>query len=99
MKTPPCVRTVLFSLLLAGLASERVALAAGCTTPSFAPPGVFASGGSNPFTVVVADFNSDGKPDLAVANSELSAPSVSILLGNGDGTFQAPVNYHAGTRP
>jgi len=47
-----------------------------------------------------ADFNGDGVPDLAVSNSgcHLSTPSktVSVLLGNGDGTFQAAVDYPAG---
>src|SRR5438309_1061097 len=36
------------------------------------------------FTALVADFNNDGKPDLA-----LSCSIVVVLLGNGDGTFQA----------
>lgn len=51
--------------------------------------------GSNPISVAVADFNGDGHLDLAVANNNNSRPpgTVSILLGNGDGTFQAPVNY------
>jgi hypothetical protein len=51
--------------------------------------------GSAPTSVAVGDFNGDGKLDLAVAN-ELSN-NVSILLGNGDGTFQAAVNYGAGS--
>jgi large repetitive protein len=49
------------------------------------------STGQAPTTVVAADFNGDGKLDLAVAN--LVDNSVSILLGNGDGTFQAHVDY------
>ncbi|HUB83749.1 MAG TPA: FG-GAP-like repeat-containing protein [Bryobacteraceae bacterium] len=40
-----------------------------------------------PIAAVTADFNNDGKPDLAVANAGSS--SVSIFLGNGDGTFMA----------
>jgi FG-GAP-like repeat len=35
----------------------------------------------------VGDFNGDGKPDLVVL---CGAPFVSIALGNGDGTFEAP---------
>ncbi|HEY6293675.1 MAG TPA: choice-of-anchor D domain-containing protein, partial [Terriglobia bacterium] len=52
---------------------------------------------SGPLSVVAADFNSDGKQDLAVANE--SADSVSILLGNGNGTFQSHVDYATGLGP
>lgn len=55
-------------------------------------------GGSNEFyEVAVADFNGDGKLDLAV--SDYNGNDVSVLLGNGDGTFQTAVNYSAGTNP
>src|SRR5580693_1620332 len=46
--------------------------------------------GSAPTSVAVGDFNGDGKPDAAVANFQ--SGSVSILLGNGDGTFAAAQN-------
>jgi uncharacterized repeat protein (TIGR01451 family) len=53
--------------------------------------------GANPTGVVVGDFNGDGKLDIAVANSVDG--SVSILLGNGDGTFKAATVFTAGNGP
>jgi hypothetical protein len=47
--------------------------------------------------IVVGDFNRDGKLDLAVTDSYTS--SVAILLGNGDATFQIPIEYPTGTQP
>jgi hypothetical protein len=47
--------------------------------------------------VAVGDFNGDGKPDLAIAN--YSDNSVSVLLGNGDGTFRSHVDYPTGAEP
>src|SRR5207249_1194664 len=58
--------------------------------------------GANPSSVAVADFNRDGKPDLVTANTGSSpgyAGSVSVLLGNGDGTFQPARDYAAGSYP
>lgn len=45
--------------------------------------------------LALADFNSDGRPDIAVTGPIYGgqANQLSVLLNNGDGTFQAPVNY------
>ena len=53
--------------------------------------------GYDPMSVAVGDFNGDGVPDLVVANRVFN--NVSVLLGNGDGTFQAAQPISAGTRP
>jgi len=44
-----------------------------------------------PWATAVADFNGDGIPDIAVANGFPAV--VSILFGNGDGTFRPQVEY------
>jgi Bacterial Ig-like domain (group 3)/FG-GAP-like repeat len=51
------------------------------------------SAGTYPTVIAVGDFNGDGKPDLAVGNNYAGGPTVSMVLGNGDGTFQSPVAY------
>ena len=45
--------------------------------------------GTSPYDIKVADFNGDGKLDTAIAN--LDSTTVSILMGNGDGTFATQV--------
>ncbi len=62
-------------------------------TVSFRPPVSYPVGVA-PTAVVAADFNADGNPDLAVANSK--SADLSILLGDGDGTFREAVNVDAG---
>ena len=42
-------------------------------------------------TMVVADFNGDGYDDIAAIDIASGANRLMVLLGNGDGTFQAPV--------
>ncbi len=59
--------------------------------------------GTTPRAVATGDFNSDGFADLVVTNSNCAnfpscGPStISILLGDGDGTFQGPTSYSTGT--
>src|SRR5579863_3902110 len=56
--------------------------------------------GTDPQWVAVGDFNKDGKLDFAnVDYSNGGAGSVSVFLGNGNGTFQTKVDYATGEGP
>jgi Bacterial Ig-like domain (group 3)/FG-GAP-like repeat len=55
------------------------------------------SGGFPAYAVAVADVNGDGRPDLVVGGCGVGrCANVSVLVGNGDGTFQAAVTYGSG---
>lgn len=58
-----------------------------------------ALGNNDPLSIITADFNLDGKPDLATAN--YSTDNVTILLGNGSGAFNQPAGspFSAGSVP
>ncbi len=60
-------------------------------------PQVTYAAGSTPDSAAIGDFNGDGHPDLAVVNN--GANTVSIELGNSDGTFQAGNTLNVGTSP
>ena len=55
--------------------------------------------GTQPTSIAVGDFNGDGKADLAVTDGDGTSPAIAVLIGKGDGTFQAPVNYIATGNP
>ncbi len=59
-------------------------------------PAVSFAAGSPPGALLAADFNGDGKTDLAIGSSTFNGNTVTILLGNGDGTFQTPRTFTVG---
>jgi hypothetical protein len=90
-----CV-TAVGTLLTPGRVVLRAEPSPPCVVPSFKPAvsvetGLFASG------VVIADFNLDGAPDLAVTNQ--NADNVSILLGDVTGAFTRKADLPVGGPP
>jgi hypothetical protein len=88
---------------------NTISVLLGRPNATFAPQVTYATG-TLPISVVAGDFNGDGNLDLAIANGnctpsheseppQCSPSTISILLGNGDGTFQAQVPYSVGTLP
>src|SRR5262249_26333047 len=75
------------------------------TLLSFFPPVTSSVGASSgPHSVVIADFNGDGKADMAVGVHNGGTPprpaTVNVFLGNANGTFQqAPASAVDGTQP
>jgi hypothetical protein len=53
--------------------------------------------GTHPTAVAMKDLNGDGKADLAVTNE--TSNTVSVLLGDGNGSFKSAVHYAVGTNP
>ena len=76
---------------------------AGCPQREpFTPPDPFYlyatyKVGKNPTSVTTADFNQDGLTDLIVTN--IGNDSLSILFGNGDGSFKEPKQLHVSVEP
>jgi len=85
-----CVLAINFNRVIS------VQAAGGCATPSFAPAQNFGAG-DFPGSVTTADFNADGKPDIAAAN--VDSDNVSILLGDGIGGFAPATNFGTSRRP
>jgi len=86
-------------LAVANYNDNTVTILLGNGDGTFLPAiGLPVSVGANPTDLVSGDFNGDGKLDLAVANS--TDNNLTILLGNGDGTFSPVTSSPAtGTTP
>ncbi len=72
-------------LAVANAGSNTVSILIGKGDGTFLPQVMYNPAGRGPTLVVAGDFNRDGKLDLAVGVET----GVAIMLGNGDGTFQA----------
>ena len=79
-------------IVTANYSSSNISVLLGNGTAGFgAATNITTIPGNNPIWVITADFNNDTKPDIAV--SHFSNGYISVLLGNGNGTFAAPVNF------
>ena len=89
-----------WSIVIAGLLAVLVA---GCSKQDpYVPPDLFYyfasyKVGKNPTTITPLDINQDGVTDLLTTN--VSSNTLSILIGNGDGTFRDQVQLHVCQEP
>ena len=79
-------------IVVANEGTENVGLFLGYGNGSFAKQRTFSTGNSSrPMSIVVADFNSDQRLDIAVANYDTCA--IGIFLGYGTGKFTEQRTY------
>jgi Bacterial Ig-like domain (group 3)/FG-GAP-like repeat len=64
---------------------------------SFKPPKTIVSLPKGSYPILTADFNRDGRPDLAIL--EPASARILIYLGKGDGSFESPKSFAAGSSP
>ena len=74
---------------------EAVSVLLGNGDGTFGPAAEYRAG-FEPGSLVIGDLNGDGKPDLAVDSPEPSGGGLSVLLGNGDGSFGPAKSYGVG---
>ena len=90
-------------LAVADTNTSSVSVLLGTGGGAFQPAVMYpAAPAGQPWSIAVADVDHDGKPDLAVANNYGDNPAnitISVLLGNGDGTFKPEVDYPSNPNP
>jgi hypothetical protein len=90
-------------LVTTNLLDNSISVFTGVGDGTFAV-GATAPTGLVPSAAAVGDFNRDARLDLAVVNQTCTSlpcanGTVSVYLGNGDGTFQPPMDYATGNIP
>jgi len=84
-------------VVVAAYAAGKIGVVPGNGDGTFAAPIFTDVGGQNDKFLAVGDFNHDGKADVATSNQDSN--TVSVLLGNGNGTFLAAATYAVGATP
>ena len=83
-------------LAVANWNANTISVLLGDGSGAFGPKTDYATG-PGPRSVVVGDLNRDGKPDLVTPNLGGASPgSISVFLGNGDGSFSPKTDYGSG---
>ncbi len=105
---PNCIAAADFNgdgimdLAVTNKSNDTVAVLLGKGDGTFGTAVTYSVGnGPFPIYLVAADFNNDGKPDLAVVNALVGASggTLAILLNQGDGTFGAATQISTGISP
>ena len=76
---------------IAGLAQNSIAVMLGAGDGTLGPRTHYSVGGQLQ-DLAAGDFTSDGKLDLVITKADLQT-TMSLLTGNGDGTFNAPIDF------
>jgi uncharacterized protein (TIGR03437 family) len=71
--------------------ADRVNVLKGIGDGTFRQTFQYIPASGYPTSIAAADFNQDGKLDIVVSIADASTARTEVLLGNGDGTFQAPL--------
>src|SRR5436309_901487 len=103
MRIPPAEKSRPMLASMVAAVAVALALLTGAFSgsaeadPLFAAPFLSFETGRGPQSVAIGDLNGDGKADLATANCHSN--TVSVLLGNGDGSFRAHTDFETGSYP
>jgi hypothetical protein len=90
-------------LAVANYGSDTVTILLGKGDGTFTAVAESPLSGADPTSIASGDFNDDGNPDLAIVSDDtgdyMGPYTVTVLLGNGDGTFTAAPSPETGNQP